>query len=284
MWPVQRGRLALAQSPGAGKIRRGQPLGSPRHRRGYLLARNDLYPLPGFYDPVSALSHLLGAVVFALLTPALLRRGRGDPARVAFLGVFAFACVFLLSMSAVYHMLPRGTGGRSVMERLDHGAIFVLIAGTFTPAHGILFRGAARWGPLLLIWAAAITGITLKTVFFSSLAEWLGLTFYLSLGWVGAFSAGVLWWRYGLGFLAPLLWGALAYTVGSVLEFLSWGWLWFIPGVVGPHELFHLAVLAGAGCHWYWVWRFAPGEVPPAAAPEENFAGLESESLNVLRR
>ena len=54
-----------------------------------MLARNDLYALPGFYDPVSSISHLLGAVVFALLTPALLRRGRGDPARVAFLGVYA---------------------------------------------------------------------------------------------------------------------------------------------------------------------------------------------------
>src|SRR5262249_40158017 len=150
-------------------------------------------PLPGFYDPVSSMSHLLGAVAFALLTPALLRRGRGDPARVAFLGVYAFSCVFLLSMSGVYHMLPVGTGGRSVMERLDHGAIFVLIAGTFTPAHGILFCGAWRWGPLLLIWSAAISGITLKTVFFAGLPEALGLSFYLSLGWVGAFSAAVLW-------------------------------------------------------------------------------------------
>src|SRR5262249_25579783 len=145
------------------------------------------------------MSHLLGAVVFALLTPALLRRGRGDPARGAFLGVFAFACVFLLSMSAVYHMLPRGTGGRSVMERLDHGAIFVLIAGTFTPAHGILFRGLARWGPLLLIWAAAITGITLKTVFFSSLAEWLGAALFPSPGWVGAVSGRGAWWRSRFG-------------------------------------------------------------------------------------
>ena len=94
-----------------------------------MLARNDLYSLPGFHDPFSSISHLLGAVVFALLMPALLRRGRGDPTRVAFLGVYAFSCVFLLTMSAVYHMLPVGTGGRSVMERLDHGAIFVLIAG-----------------------------------------------------------------------------------------------------------------------------------------------------------
>jgi channel protein (hemolysin III family) len=237
-----------------------------------LLARNDLYSLPGFFDPVSSISHLLGAVVFALLAPALVRRGRGDPARVAFLGVYAFSCVFLLSMSAAYHMLPVGTGGRAVMERLDHGAIFVLIAGTFTPAHGILFRGPLRWGPLLAIWAAAITGITLKTVFFTSLPEALGLSLYLALGWVGAISATLLWRRYGLAFLTPLLLGALAYTVGAVLEFFNGRWLQWIPGVVDAHGLFHLAVLVGAGLHWWFVWGFASGRLPPirsAPAPAE---------------
>jgi channel protein (hemolysin III family) len=224
-----------------------------------------LYSLPGFHDPISSLTHLLGALAFALLAPALVRRGRGDPTRVAFLGLYAFSCIFLLSMSAVYHMLPRGNG-RSVMERLDHSAIFVLIAGTFTPAHGILFRGLARWGPLLLIWAAAIAGITLKAIFFASVPEGLGLSFYLSLGWVGALSAAVLWRRFGLGFIAPLLGGALAYTVGSVLEYLSYRWLWVVPGVLGPHELFHLAVLVGAGCHWYFVWSFADGRVPARTA------------------
>ncbi len=230
-----------------------------------MLARNDLYALPGFYDPLSSISHLLGALVFALLTPALLRRGRGDPARVAFLGVYAFSCVFLLTMSGVYHMLPVGTGGRSVMERLDHSAIFVLIAGTFTPAHGILFRGWWRWGPLLLIWAAAVAGITLKAVFFAHLPEGLGLSFYLALGWVGIFSAAVLWRCYGFRFVAPLLAGAVAYTAGAVLEYFNGRWLNWIPGVVDAHGLFHLAVLAGAGLHWWFVWRFANGRVPGAA-------------------
>jgi channel protein (hemolysin III family) len=237
-----------------------------------LLARNDLYPLPGFHDPASSISHLLGAVVFALLMPALLRRGRGDPTRMAFLGVYAFSCVFLLTMSTIYHMLPVGTGGRSVMERLDHGAIFLLIAGTYTPAHGILFRGAWRWGPLLLIWGAAVTGITFKMVFFSHLPEGLGLSFYLSLGWVGIFLTAVLWRSYGFRFVAPAIGGALAYTVGAVLEYFNGRWLQWIPGVVDAHALFHLMVLVGVGLHWWFVWRFADGKVPGQVAermPEE---------------
>src|SRR5581483_9436497 len=115
----------------------------------------------------------------------LLRRGRGDPLRLAFLGVYAGSCVVLLSMSGVYHMMVRGGTAHRVMERPDHGAIFVLIAGTITAVHGLLFIGWLRWVPILLVWTAAITGITLKTIFFSRLAEWVGLSFYLTLGWFG---------------------------------------------------------------------------------------------------
>jgi channel protein (hemolysin III family) len=217
------------------------------------------YPIPGFNDPVSSLTHLLGAVVFGVLGFFLLRRAWGNRSRVAFVGVYAFSCVFLLSMSGVYHLLPRGSG-RMVLERLDHGAIFLLIAGTFTPVHGLLFRGLERWGPLALIWAAAITGITLKTIFFSNVAQWLGLTFYLGLGWVGVFTTTVLWWRYRFAFVKPVLWGGLAYTVGGLLEHLGFPIL--IPGVLGAHDLFHLAVLAGVGFHWKFVTQFASGTVP----------------------
>jgi channel protein (hemolysin III family) len=230
--------------------------GNP-HKKEYWVAVTYPYPIPGFSDPVSSLSHLIGAVVFAVLGYFLLRRACG---RFAFLGVYVFSVVFLLAMSGVFHLLPRGGSGRAVLERLDHGAIFVLIAGTFTPAHGILFRGPERWGPLLLIWTAAITGITLKTIFFADLAEWLGLIFYLALGWFGAFTTGVLWWRYGFAFIKPVLWGGLAYTVGGVLD--HFGLPILIPGVLGAHDLFHLAVLAGVGFHWKFVTQFAFGAVP----------------------
>lgn len=224
----------------------------------------ELHHLPGFHEPVSAITHLIGAVLFIVLGAVLLRRGRGDRNRLIFLAIYAASCVFLLSMSAVYHMLVRGGTASRVLERLDHGAIFVLIAGTFTPAHGILFRGVLRWGPLVLIWSAAIIGITLKTIFFDDLAEWVGLSFYLGLGWVGSMSGLLLVQRYGFGFVAPLVWGGIAYTFGAVSEYL--GWLTLIPGIVHSHEVFHLFVLAGAFWHWLFIWQFASGEVPPPRA------------------
>jgi channel protein (hemolysin III family) len=220
-------------------------------------AISELYHLPGFHEPFSVITHLLGAVLFLILGVRLLRRGRGDRARVAFLGIYAASCVLLFSMSGVYHMMVRGGGAHRVLERLDHGAIFVLIAGTFTPTLGILFRGWLRWGQLVLIWAAAITGITLKTIFFDDLVEWLGLSFYLTLGWFGGVSAVFLARRYGFAFIKPLLWGGIAYSLGGVVDFLRWPTL--VPRVVQAHEVFHLAVIVGAVFHWRFIWQFASG-------------------------
>ncbi len=214
--------------------------------------------IAGFSDPVSSLTHLAAAAVFAVLGAVLLHRGRGDPWRMIALCVFTFSCVLLLSLSGVYHLLSPGTAGREVLRRLDHAAIFVLIAGSFTPVHVILFRGAWRWGMLAGIWGAALTGLILKTVFFATMPEWLGLAMYLGLGWMGVISALALARRYGWRFIQPLLWGALAYTAGAIVEFLRWPVL--LPGIVRPHEIFHLAVLAGITCHWAFILGIASGE------------------------
>ncbi len=217
-----------------------------------------VWSIVGFSDPVSSLSHLAGALVFAVLSIVLLQRGRGDFGRMASLCVFAFSCVLLLSLSGVYHLLAPGTAGREVLQRLDHAAIFVLIAGSFTPVHVILLRGAWHWGMLAGIWAAAIAGLVLKTVYFATLPEWFGLLMYLGLGWLGVISALALARRYGWRYIHLVLWGALAYTAGALIEFLRWPEL--LAGVVGPHEIFHLAVLAGVSCHWAFILGIATGE------------------------
>lgn len=218
-----------------------------------------LHHLPGFYEPFSAISHLAGAGAFLVLGTILLRRGRGDRSRMAFLSVFAGACVLQFALSGVYHMLNRAGTASHVLARLDQSAIFVLIAASFTPAHGILLRGRLRWGPLLLIWTAAIVGIVLKSVFFTALSEGVSLAAYLVLGWLGLLSGTLLGGLFGYRFILPLMWGGVAYSVGAVMEFLRWPIL--VAGVVHPHEVFHLAVLAGALFHWCFNWQFADGRL-----------------------
>jgi channel protein (hemolysin III family) len=179
-----------------------------------------LRSLPGFHEPFSAATHLLGAVAFAVAGVPLLRRGgRGDAARLAFLGTFVASGVLLMSASGAYHMAATGGTARAVMLRLDHAAILVLIAGTFTPVHGLLFRGPLRWGPLALVWAAAAAGVAVNALTASVPPEWVWLTCYLALGWLGAASGALVWWRYGFAMVRPLLWGGPAYSAGAVADF-----------------------------------------------------------------
>ena len=218
-----------------------------------LLEVPPLYHVRGLHEPFSAVSHLLGAATFLVLGVILLRRAGSCGFRRTVLGVYVFSGVFLLTMSGAYHATVAGGTASRVMVRLDHSAIFLLIAGTFTPIHALLFRGALRWAPLLIIWAMAVGGIVLKAAFMERVAEWVSLTLYLSLGWFGAAAGIVLWRRHGFRFVLPLLLGGIAYSAGAVMEFIKWPVV--IPGVIHAHDVFHVAVLAGAAFHFAFVWR-----------------------------
>ena len=230
------------------------------------------------------MSHLVAAAGFVVLGCLLLRRGWeavGGPTdgirrlrreRMGFIGVYAGACVLLFAVSGVYHMVARGTAAERVLLRLDYAAIFVLIAGTFTPAHGLVLRGWARWGPLGLIWAAAAGGIVLRTGLFEDVPEWVGLGLYLGMGWFGLVSAVLIAREAGWTVVWPLVLGGGFYSAGAVME--NRGWWVVVPGVFGPHDLFHLAVIAGALAHWWFVWRIAGVEVPRWGEPTDGIRRL----------
>jgi len=211
----------------------------------------NIISIPGFSDPFSSISHLVGAFIFLIYGMRLISLARVQRGWTVAVIVFVFSGVFLLSMSGVFHLLEEQGLGRAVFQRLDHAAIFALIAGTFTPVHSILFKGFWRWGFLFLIWGLAIIGITFKSIYFNDFPEWLGLMFYLGLGWLGIVSAYLTHRLHGYTIIKPLFYGAIAYTVGASLEFLRLPVV--VTGVIGPHELFHIAVLAGIAFHWQFV-------------------------------
>jgi channel protein (hemolysin III family) len=220
-----------------------------------------LTAIPGFADPFSSLSHLIGAGIFLALSWFLVRRGRGDWLRVASLVVFSAGSVALLSISGVYHLTSHDSNVREVMQKLDHAAIFVLIACSFTPLHIILFRGWGRWGMLTVVWLYAYAAIAIKSSNFNTLPQGVGLAMYLGMGWLGAFSGISIWRRYGYARMAPILWGGIAYSIGAVLEFVHWPVI--VAGVVQWHEVFHIAVLIGLGFHWALVYSIADGRLTP---------------------
>lgn len=214
-----------------------------------------IHPIPGFSEPFSSLSHLLGALVVLAFAVPLLWRSRGRLGHTLALAIFVFSALFALTMSGVYHLLPPNTAAKEAFLRLDHAGIFLLIAGSFTPPHVILFRGGWRWGMLLLVWTLAAAGIALTAASAHAIPDWFSLTYYLGLGWIGAFSGIKLWRRFGFSFIRPVLCGGLAYTAGALAAFIRWPVL--IPGVIEAHELFHIMVLAGLACHWRFMVRIA---------------------------
>lgn len=120
--------------------------------------------------------------------------------------------------------------------------------------------------PLVVVWSAAVTCTTLAAVCAEHLPRELGSTCFRALGWGGVFSAIDLWRRYGFVFIRPLVLGGVAYTAGVL--FLATDRPVLIPEVVGPHELWHMAVLIGLGLHWKFVFQFAAGQVCPTANPD----------------
>lgn len=226
-------------------------------------AGTELYHLPGFYEPFAAISHLVGLVVFTFLSAILLWRGYRyvhdggyhKKGRMFALGLYAFACVFQMTMSMLFHMLERGGIANRVLERLDHSAIFIFIAGTVTPIQSILFRGPMRWGPLTLLWITTITAVTLKAIFFDAMPPWLGQMLYLAIGWFAALSTIALYRRHDFNYIKPLVVGGIFYSLGAIMDLL--GQLELVPGVIHAHEVFHLTVLAGAIAHWSFIYAIA---------------------------
>jgi len=221
--------------------------------------------LPWLYEPFSAITHLLGAGVFLVLSVALVRRAGSDRRRRALMSIYGFSCVFLLLMSGGFHMTTAGTPLNGIMKRVDHAAIFVLIAGTFTPVHGLLFRGWLRWFPLVLLWAICACGVIIKIAFFSTMSSTVSLTLYLAMGWFGLLGGLVLCKQRGFCFVRPLLLGGICFSAGAIMDLCYWPTP--IPGVVHAHEMFHLAVLGGMAFDFAFVWRIARAAPPPRDQP-----------------
>lgn len=227
------------------------------------------YSLPGIYQPVSSLSHLMGAIVFAVVSWRTLQSVWNDRCPFWTIAIFAGSTELLLSLSAIYHMFGPGAL-RAIMLRLDVAAIFLLIAGSFTPLHGILFEGWKRWGMLALIWTVALAGIALRIVFFDSISKPVGHAGFLMMGWLGAISGYLVWKHHGWGLLLPVVAGGVLYTLGAISNAVKWPTI--IPYVWGPHETHHMTVLAGLGFHWWATVQIAAKSVPSTTSLEQEGA------------
>jgi hemolysin III len=198
-------------------------------------------------------SHLIAVVVVVplLVVMAILAPGARDRAAVI---VYAVGLCSMLVASTTYHRWVHTMQWRRIWRRADHAAIFIAIAGTFTPLCLALFSTPAAIVTLLLVWAAAITGATINGVGWRR-GDPIAAGMYIANGWAGLALLPAL---LGAGLVVPLVLlgvGGLVYTLGA-LGF-SRGWPRLRPGVFSYHEVWHLCTLGAAGLHLATIWMVA---------------------------
>jgi hemolysin III len=236
-------------------------------------------PLAGIEDPVACGLHLAGAVFFAWQARKLVRRAGVARRRGAALAIFAGSGVLVLGISAFYHVLAGDHPLKAALQRADHAAIFLLIAGTLTPYYAIGFHGRGRWWMVGGTWVIALAALVSKIVFWSDVGEGLGLGLYVGLAAIGLVAVLVLPRRLpGVALLFMLL-GALVYVAGAFADYLDVGLL--VPGWFGPHEIFHVAVLSALLLHWRFFHDWSiPGRVPVREAVRRRPVPLPSPSTS----
>ena len=188
----------------------------------------------------------LAASVAGLVVLVVLAARSGDPWRIVACTVFASTVVLLYAASTLYHALSR-TRARGLFRVLDHSAIFLLIAGTYTPFALVTLRGPWGWTLFGIVWALAAVGIIVKAVFGT---RWpvFSTGLYIGMGWTAVIAAKPLAAAVAPGCLAWLLAGGLAYTGGVV--FYAWVRLRY------SHAIWHVFVVAGTICHYVAVARY----------------------------
>ena len=193
----------------------------------------------------NSLSHGVGLAFAIAATPNLIvgAARAGSAWNIVGVSVFAASMLTLYFASTLYHALTRD-GAKRIFRVLDHGAIFLLIAGTYTPFTLGVMRGPWGWTLFGLVWGLALFGLITKAVFGPG-HRWLTLPLYLAMGWLVLIAAPQVLARVPLSGLAWLLAGGVAYTAG--VGFFA------AHRVRYSHFAWHLFVVAGTICHFFAV-------------------------------
>ncbi len=194
-------------------------------------------------EPVNGLTHFFAAIAALFGTAALAMLGRRSLMVEAALVIYGICLVSLFAASAAYHMTNAGERVIAVLRRFDHSAIYLLIAGTYTPFCLLAFRGFWQWGLLSIIWTLAVIGIIVK-VFVMNAPRWVSATAYVVMGWLCLGAVGQMLQALPTGALVWLAAGGIAYTVGAIIY--STRLFDFVPGKFGFHEVWHIFVILGA--------------------------------------
>lgn len=208
-------------------------------------------------DPGSAITHFIGMLMAIFASIPLLLKAAHEPSPIYLisLAIYAASLILLYAASTTYHTFDKSEKINTILKKIDHMMIFVLIAGTYTPVCLLVLDRKVGIPLLALVWGIAIVGILIKA-FWVYCPKWVSSVLYIGMGWtcVLAFTqilnslprAAFLW----------LLAGGIIYTVGGIIYALKLPIFNNKHKNFGSHEIFHLFVMGGSACHFIVMYAY----------------------------
>lgn len=208
-------------------------------------------------DPGSAITHFIGMLMAAFAAVPLIIKAAREPARIYLVSIiiYAVSLVLLYAASTTYHTFDRSEKINTLLKKIDHMMISVLIAGSYTPICLLVLGGRTGFILLSIVWGIALIGILIKA-FWVYCPKWVSSALYIGMGWTC-----VLAFTQILNSMSPaafgwLLAGGVIYTAGGIIYALKLPIFNLRHENFGSHEIFHLFVMGGSACHFIVMYAF----------------------------
>lgn len=208
-------------------------------------------------DPGSAITHFIGMIMAILAAWPLLLKAAQNPNRLYLIAmsIYAASLILLYAASTTYHTFDKSPKVNTLLKKIDHMMISVLIAGSYTPVCLLVLRGKIGIILLTIVWSIAITGILIKA-FWVYCPKWVSSILYIGMGWTCILALPQILEALSPAAFGWLLAGGIIYTVGGVIYALKLSIFNNRHKYFGSHEIFHLFVMAGSACHFIVMYRF----------------------------
>ena len=208
-------------------------------------------------DPGSAITHFIGMLmaVFAAVPLIIKATHEPSPIYVVSIAIYAASLILLYAASTTYHTFDRSEKINTILKKIDHMMISVLIAGSYTPICLLVLGGRLGIILLAIVWSIAIAGILIKA-FWVYCPKWVSSVLYIGMGWTCVLAFTQLLNSMSPAAFGWLLAGGLIYTAGGIIYALKLPIFNATHKNFGSHEIFHLFVMGGSLCHYVMMYAF----------------------------
>lgn len=208
-------------------------------------------------DPGSAITHFIGMVMaIPAAIPLLIKAARqSDPLYIVAMGVYALSLILLYTASTAYHTFDCSERINTILKKIDHMMISVLIAGSYTPICLLVLEKKTGLVLLGIVWGIALIGILIKA-FWVYCPKWVSSVLYIGMGWTCVLAFGQIFHAMSPAGFGWLLAGGIIYTVGGIIYALKLSVFNNRHKYFGSHEIFHLFVMGGSLCHYIVMYAY----------------------------